>query len=80
MIQNRIAISLENINFSYEKVQALRDVNLTIHELDSVCIVGPNGGGKTTLMKLIIGLLSPDKGNILIYGKKPEEVKKLITF
>ncbi len=80
MNPNQIAISLENINYSYEQVHALRDVNLTIHPLDSVCIVGPNGGGKTTLIKLIIGLLTPDNGKLLIYGKKPKEMKKMIGY
>lgn len=50
----------------------LTDVNLDIWPQDTLCIVGPNGGGKTTLIKLIIGILAPDKGTISILGQKPQ--------
>ena len=74
------AITIANLFFSYDGREILSDVNLSIRSFDSICIVGPNGGGKTTLMKLMIGLLSPDRGDILIYGRRPEEAKKLIGY
>ena len=74
------AISIEKLFFSYDSREILSDVNLSIRPFDSICIVGPNGGGKTTLMKLMIGLLTPDRGEILIYGRRPEEAKKLIGY
>lgn len=74
------AISIQKVEFSYDQSPILKDVNLTIMPLDSVCIVGPNGGGKTTLMKLIIGLLSPDSGSIRIFDKKPEDAFKLVSY
>jgi zinc transport system ATP-binding protein len=66
------AISLTDVWFSYDTT-TLEEVNLTINPLDSVCIVGPNGGGKTTLIKLILGLLEPDQGTVRVFGKPPQE-------
>jgi len=74
------AISITDLSFRYEDRQILTEVNLAVYPFDSVCIVGPNGGGKTTLMKLIIGLLTPENGEVLIFGKRPEINKKLIGY
>lgn len=46
-------------------------INLTLHKDDFVAIVGPNGGGKTTLLKLILGILKPTRGTIRINGREP---------
>ncbi|MBF0198546.1 MAG: ATP-binding cassette domain-containing protein, partial [Planctomycetes bacterium] len=54
-------ISFHNVSFSYGQNLVLEDVNLDIYRKESVCIVGPNGGGKTTLIKLMLGLLSPQQ-------------------
>ncbi len=51
------------------KLEVLRDINLTIHENEFVCIVGRSGAGKTTLISLIAGLIEPDAGAILLEGK-----------
>jgi zinc transport system ATP-binding protein len=74
------AIEIRGVFFRYDERQILEDVNLTIRPYDSICIVGPNGGGKTTLIKLIIGLLTPDAGTISIYGKPPDEAHQLIGY
>ncbi len=74
------AIEINNLTFSYNKTPILTDVNLSIFPFDSICIVGPNGGGKTTLMKLIIGLLHPDNGSVRIFGRKPEDAYKSIGY
>ncbi|MCI5222618.1 MAG: ABC transporter ATP-binding protein [Candidatus Electrothrix sp. AR4] len=63
------AVQIRNLSFAYDAVQVLTDVQLDIYPKDSACIVGPNGGGKTTLIKLILGLLTPDKGTVFVYGK-----------
>lgn len=60
-------IEIKNLNASYGKIKALEDVNLTIHENDYLGIIGPNGGGKTTLIKCILGLKSHDSGYINYY-------------
>ena len=51
------AIDINGLNFSYGKSPVLTDVNLSIDENDFVAIIGPNGGGKSTLMRLMVGLL-----------------------
>ena len=80
MTEKTPAIDLHGVSFGYGDRQTLNDVNLTIKPYDSVCIVGPNGGGKTTLIKLIIGLLSPDAGLIKIFGKRPDEAYRHIGY
>ncbi len=61
-------IELKNVSFSYNEVPALVDLNLKIHPQEFVSIVGSNGSGKSTLIQLLNGLLSPDKGEVLIDG------------
>lgn len=80
MTENSSAIEITGVSFRYDERQILKDVNLTIWPYDSICVVGPNGGGKTTLIKLIIGLLSPDAGIIKIFGKRPDEAHQLIGY
>ncbi|GBE08400.1 high-affinity zinc uptake system ATP-binding protein ZnuC [bacterium BMS3Bbin11] len=57
-------ISVRDVSFSYGYEPALKDVSLDIYATDYLAIIGPNGGGKTTLLKLILGLLKPDAGQI----------------
>ncbi len=80
MTEKSSAIEIHGVSFRYDERQILKDVNLTIRPYDSICVVGPNGGGKTTLIKLIIGLLSPDVGTIKIFGKRPDEAHQLIGY
>ena len=74
------AISINNLSFSYESQVVLTDVNLTVQPFDSICVVGPNGGGKSTLIKLIIGLLKPDSGSVRIFGASPETANLRIGY
>lgn len=74
------AIDIEALDFSFGEIRILEKVDLHIHEGDFVGLVGPNGGGKTTLLKLILGLLEPDGGNISIFGKDPDESRHLIGY
>ncbi|WP_278369022.1 peptidase domain-containing ABC transporter, partial [Pseudoalteromonas lipolytica] len=62
---------LENICFSYSEAQTpiLTNVNLTLNAGDSIAITGPSGAGKTTLMKIMLGLLQPTSGKVLLDGK-----------
>lgn len=62
-------ISLRDVTFSYGCEPVLESVNLSVAEHQAVCIVGPNGGGKTTLVKLILGLLNPQRGEVRIFGQ-----------
>ena len=61
-------VSLERVNFSYGGTEVLRDVDFELEQGDFVGIIGPNAGGKTTLLKIILGLLSPDSGTVTVLG------------
>ena len=63
-------LELKGITAGYEQTVVLRDVNLTIREHDFIGIIGPNGGGKTTLLKVILGLLKPFSGEIVYHVTK----------
>jgi zinc transport system ATP-binding protein len=79
-VSDKSIISVENISFSYNSSPVLIDVNFTVEEKDIIWIVGPNGGGKTTLLKLILGLLSPKRGKIKIFDKAPAEVRSRLGY
>lgn len=69
-------IQLENVSAAYGRKTVLQDVNLTVYDHDFLGIIGPNGGGKTTLVQLIIGLKKPSAGLIKFYrnGKPADHV------
>ena len=55
-------VTMNNISYAYEQKLVLNNVNFEIPLGSFMGLVGPNGGGKTTLIKLILGLLKPDAG------------------
>jgi zinc transport system ATP-binding protein len=65
-------ILVKDVSFSYNGEPVLKDINLSVYKDDFLWIVGPNGGGKTTLLKLMVGLLHPQKGEIRLFGKEPK--------
>jgi zinc transport system ATP-binding protein len=73
-------LEIENLDFSYNGEAVLQDVNLTVRQKDFVAIIGPNGGGKTTLLKLVLGLLTPAKGTVRVDGKSPQEASSCIGY
>lgn len=68
-------IELNKVCFSYNTEEVIKDVSLQIHKGDYVGIVGPNGGGKTTLLKLMLDILKPSGGTIKLFGAGIEEFK-----
>ena len=74
------AIQCEQLSFSYGEVPILTNVSFSIQKLDAVALVGPNGGGKSTLLKLILGLLTPQSGTIQILGTTPQQARKKIGY
>ncbi len=60
-------IDIRNITVGYDENIILSDVSLTIHDSDFIGVIGPNGGGKTTLLKTILGLLAPVKGEVFFH-------------
>lgn len=73
-------IQIENLDFSYGSVPALEQVNVTIGEREFVSVVGPNGGGKTTLLKIMLGLLKPEAGRVSVFGAMPTVGRKWIGY
>ena len=74
-------ITIKNLSFAYQKENnILENINLEVFGNDFLGIIGPNGGGKTTLLKIILGLLNPDKGNALVFNKKPKKARDLIGY
>ena len=73
-------IKLQEVNFSYGGAPVLEQVDLQINEGEFLGIVGPNAGGKSTLLKLILGLLEPQSGHIQILGKRPFEARQLLGY
>jgi len=73
-------IDIKDLFYSYDNNPVLEDINLKVDNGDFVAFIGPNGGGKTTLIKLILGFLKPTKGNIRIMGKMPEHAGSEIGY
>ena len=73
-------IEIKNLNFSYNSQPVLRDVDLSVSRGDFVAMIGPNGGGKTTLLKLMLGLLKADSGAVRIFDKPPQAVSHRIGY
>ncbi len=74
------AIVIRGLWFSYDGHPVLEDVNLSIPHGDFVSVVGPNGGGKTTLLKLMLGLLRPSRGEIRVLGLNPDKARPRIGY
>lgn len=74
-------IKANNINFSYnKKAQVLSDVSFEVYENDFIGLVGPNGGGKSTLLKIILGLLSPDSGEMIVFDASIKKTRDQIGY
>ncbi|MGB4610470.1 MAG: ABC transporter ATP-binding protein [Saccharofermentanales bacterium] len=78
-VQNE-AVIIENLTVNYKETLALAGVSLNVEAGDYLGIIGPNGGGKTTLLKAIAGLVSYSTGKINVYGKKPGKIGRLISY
>ncbi len=70
---NNYIIEVKNLSFSYDKEKVLEDINLNIKKEDFFAIIGPNGGGKSTFLKLLLGILKPTSGSIKVFGENVEK-------
>lgn len=73
-------VTIKNLWVHYGNAVILEDINLSVYEGDFLGIIGPNGGGKTTLLKTIAGLIKPSRGSVLIVGQPPEKARHLIGY
>ncbi|HNR65482.1 MAG TPA: ABC transporter ATP-binding protein, partial [Atribacterota bacterium] len=69
-------VSLEDVTFSYNHHPAIQEMNLSIYPGQFIGIIGPNGSGKTTMLKLISGIITPQRGNIKIFGKDVRKIPR----
>ncbi|MDD3363883.1 MAG: metal ABC transporter ATP-binding protein [Syntrophomonas sp.] len=74
------AVCLQNVSAGYGSITALENINLTIKKGSFTGIIGPNGGGKTTLLKIMLGLLEPWSGQVEIFGQNPKYNRRLIGY
>lgn len=74
------ALEIEDLWFSYGKTPVLKEVNFTLAQRDFMAVLGPNGGGKTTLLKLILGILKPDRGKIRVLGQTPRDARDRVGY
>jgi zinc transport system ATP-binding protein len=74
------AVSVEELSFSYGDITVLEKVSFTMERGSFITMVGPNGGGKTTLLKLMLGLIRPHSGLVRVFGKPPEKSREKIGY
>ena len=75
-----IIIEICHVWFSFNGNPVLQDVNLSVPAGDFLVVIGPNGGGKTTLLKLMLGLLDPDRGMVRVFGQPPQKAAHRIGY
>ena len=80
MTDNNPIITIRDVCFSYGQVEVIKDITLDVQPDDFLGLIGPNGGGKTTLLKLILGFLRPSKGTITVFGEPPRIGRRQIGY
>lgn len=73
-------IEIRDVCFAFNGQPVLTDINLGVKKGSFLAMIGPNGGGKTTLLRLMLGLLSPNEGSVRVFGKPPREVSHRIGY
>lgn len=73
-------VEVEEVTFSYDREPILSKVSFTIEEGEWIGVIGPNGGGKTTLLKLLLGFLEPESGSIRLFGLPVSEGRGRIGY
>ena len=74
------AIAVEGVFCTRQNERILENANLHVESGDFLALLGPNGGGKTTLLRIILGLITPDIGTVAIFGKPPEQARMHIGY
>ena len=73
-------IDFQDVSFAYNHAPVVRNVTLRVEPGEFACILGPNGGGKTTLLKLMLGLLRPTSGRISVLGASPQSARPMVGY
>lgn len=74
------AIEMKDVSVKLGDKTVLKDVSVSLNEGTFLGIIGPNGGGKTTLLKVLLGLITPEKGQVRIYGKSPSKTSDEVGY
>ena len=69
-----VVIEVEGVSLRRDGRRVLHDVSFRIAERELVGLIGPNGGGKTTLLQILLGVLRPDEGRVRVFGKDPRRL------
>jgi zinc transport system ATP-binding protein len=77
---SKVVIDIDNVSFNYGAVPVLENISLKIYEDEFIGIIGPNASGKSTLLKLILGLIEPDKGIIKKYNLDCQHTRNHIGY
>lgn len=73
-------IDIHDLCFAYDNMEVLHNIDLTVDEGSFTVMVGPNGGGKTTLLRLILGLLKPAYGTVSVMGMPPAKARQFMSY
>lgn len=74
-------VDVEGLTFGFDASRpVLRDATFRVEALDFASVIGPNGGGKTTLLKLLLGLLEPDRGSLQVLGTSPQKARQRVGY
>jgi zinc transport system ATP-binding protein len=79
-MSDQIMLRFTDVCFAYERAEVLHNVSLAIRAGSLVAVVGPNGGGKSTFVKLVLGLLKPSRGRVSVMGENPEGSRSRIGY
>lgn len=80
-MQKEKIIEVKNLKFSYKKgVNVLDGINFKMYKNDFVGLIGPNGGGKTTFLKVVLGLLKQDSGSIKVFNMTPKKARSYMGY
>ncbi len=79
-IDKEAAVDIQGMSFSYGEDRVLDDINLKVPTGAFLAILGPNAGGKSTLLKILLGLLMPDRGSVSLLGAAPETARARVGY
>ncbi len=80
VFEGREVISIQHLWANYEQEPVLEDINLSVYRGDFIGLIGPNGGGKTTLLRVLLGLLPPTRGKVRVLGLTVQEGRRMIGY
>lgn len=77
---NDYALELDAVSYAYGDTPALENATLRVPRGEYLAVLGPNGGGKTTLLRLLLGLLRPDSGRVRVLGQEPRQAARRVGY